>query len=110
MRDLSAHGGVRHVDIEKQGRYYRVEVPEDAPANTWQYGIIIGPPDLSGLGLPSKVEVRLHNELFNRGLITKIDLRKRLVEVEAALRSALRVDVQTIAALYEEGPKGQDGK
>lgn len=88
------------VVVEKDGRKYKVQVPENADPETWKYGITIGPPDLSGLGLPPVVTTRLHNELFNRGLITKNDVRKRTSDVQGALQAALNVDVSLITQLY----------
>lgn len=90
------------VDIERFGKKYRVQVPDDAPQETWQYGIVLGPPDLSSLGLPPSIELRLHNELHIRGLISKQDLVRRMPDVTAALCTALTVDAQRIAELYEE--------
>lgn len=92
------------VNTVRQGNLKcRVIVPDGAAENTWRYGVLIGPPDLAQLGLPSDVEVRLNNELFNRGLITKKDLRKRGHEITAALQAALKVDAQAIMFAYEEG-------
>lgn len=88
------------VNIERDGRKYKVQVPENAAPETWKYGIAIGPPDMSGLGLPPAVTTRLHNELFNRGLITKNDVRKRTSDVQGALQAALNVDVSLITQLY----------
>ena len=79
---------------------FRVIVPDDASENMWQYGVLVGPPDLGMLNLPEEIEVRLNNELFNRGLITKQDLRKRGAEVIAALQAALKIDAQRIVELY----------
>ena len=90
------------VDITRDGKKYKAIVPDGSLEAMWQYGIIIGPPDLSGLRLPHEIEVRLNNELFNRGLISKKDLRNNINNVQGALMAALRVDVQTILAAYEE--------
>ena len=84
------------------GRKTKVLVPEGAPETTWKQGIVIGPPDLSSLGLKEEITTRLHNELFNRGIIRRGDARAQRAEVHAALMSALRVDAETIIALYEE--------
>lgn len=89
------------VDIEKLGRKYRVIVPDNADPSMWQYGIVVGPPDLASLGLPPSIEVRLHQELFVRGLITRADVRLRGSELVAALQTALKVDAQVLAGLYE---------
>ena len=90
------------VDIEKMGKKYKAIAPDDSTEGTWQYGIIIGPPDLSGHGLPPSIEVRLHNELFVRGVITNRDLRTHPNDLHGALIASLKVDVQRIAQIYEE--------
>jgi len=64
-------------------------------------GIILGPPDVCALGLPDEVAVRLHNELFNRGLITSKDIKGRAQEVFAAIQAAYRVDTAAVLSLYE---------
>lgn len=84
------------------GRHYKVLVPDHAAPDTWARGIYIGPPDLSGLGLPEEVSVRLHNELFNRGIITQSDANARRPEVHAALMYALRVDAERVINAYKE--------
>lgn len=91
------------VDIQKQGRWYKAIVPDDAPESKWQYGIVVGPPALEQLGLPPEIETRLHNELYVRGLIVLDDVLRRLPDVEAALRAALKVDAQAIQACYVGG-------
>lgn len=88
------------VDIEVNGYKYKVTVPNDSEPSTWQYGVIVGPPDLSDLNLPSNVKSKLHAELYNRGLITRQDIDKRGSEVFAALQAALRIDVASIVNLY----------
>jgi len=88
------------VDIVRNGKKYKAEVPADAPKNTWQFGLIKGPPDMSSLGLPPSIEVRLHNELFARGLITGRDVKKRAHDVQGALQAALKIDATTILNLY----------
>ena len=85
---------------DEEGRRWKVKAPlgSSAPASM---GIPVGPPDISDLGLPFDVSVRLHNQLFNRGLFTKRDLRGRGQEVFAAVQAAYRVDVQAVTALYQ---------
>ena len=84
------------------GRQTARIVPDGAPEKTWGAGIIIGPPDLSSLGLGEEVTTRLHNELFNRGILRRSDVRFRRPEVHAALMAALRIDADRIITLYEE--------
>lgn len=90
------------VTIEKAKKKYKVIVPDGSLESTWQYGVVIGPPDLAEMHLPASLEVRLHNELFARGLITKKDASKRIQDITGALMAALKTDAQTIQALYEE--------
>lgn len=88
------------VNVEREGRKYKVQVPENAAESTWQYGIVIGPPDMTSLGLPASVTTKLHNELFNRGIITSKDVRKKSNEVFGALQAAFSVDTSRIVELY----------
>lgn len=62
--------------------------------------MIYGPVPLDALELPQDVNVRLHNELFNRGLLTADDVRRRPNDVLAALQIALRVNVQQIQNIF----------
>ena len=91
---------VIHTDDE--GRKTAVQVPDGAPEKTWGQGILLGPPDLSSLGLREDLTTRLHNELFNRGIIRRSDARARRADVYAALMATLRVDAESIITLYEE--------
>lgn len=93
---------MRNVDYEdSKGRWSVRQMPDDAPPENARYGIVVGPPDLSGLQLPEEVETRLNNELYHRGLITSADLRGRNNELQAALQAALRVDFQLLHAAYQ---------
>lgn len=85
---------------DSSGRMFRVLVEEGE--EDLSQGIIVGPPFLTELQLPRNLEVRLHNELFVRGLFTMRDVLRKGNEVDAALRSALRLDVQTIIGVYRE--------
>lgn len=96
------HTDGRLIDVtyeDESGRWWKVLVPEgaDTPASM---GIPVGPPDISELNLPHDVGVRLHNQLFTRGLFTRDDLRGRGREVHAALQAAYRVDAVAVTALY----------
>lgn len=91
---------VTHVD--GLGRQTIVQVPDGAPETTWGQGIVLGPPDLSSLGLREETTTRLHNELFNRGIVKRSDARARRAEVYAALLSTFKVDAEAIINLYED--------
>ena len=100
---------MRKVDYQdSKGRMTQRLVPDDAPDANARYGIVVGPPDLDSLGLPQEVEIRLHNELFNRGLLTLDDVRKRRPEIMAAVQAALKVDAESVMAAYavKESPSG----
>lgn len=84
----------------RDGRKQVVLIPDGAPDSHAKMGVLVGPPDLDVLQLPIAIEVRLHNELYNRGLLTRKDVQKRPQELFAALQAALRVDVAAIANLY----------
>jgi len=82
---------------DDKGRKWAVKIPEGAdPA----LGIVIGPPDVSELGLPEDQLIALHNELFNRSLLTWDDVRRRPQEITAALQAVLKIDSTKIINLY----------
>lgn len=82
------------------GRKFLVRLPKNRPDSDAKFGIVIGPPLLSGLALPVHVEIALHNELFNRGLLTLNDVRKRRSEIVNALQKALAIDAQKVYASF----------
>ena len=91
---------VTHTDAE--GRMSKVLIPDKAPDSNARYGIPVGPPDLSLLKLPKDTEVRLHNELFNRGILTYADAKKKRNDVVAALQRVLAVDADAIVNAFKE--------
>lgn len=86
--------------VDSVGRKSKVRIPDDAPDSHAQFGVLIGPPDLSGLELPQELEVKLNNELYNRNLLTLRDVKARPQEVQYALQATLKVDVTRILNLY----------
>lgn len=88
--------------IDRKGRKSARTVPDDADEKTWVAGVLIGPPDLTSLGLGEEVTTKLHNELYNRGIIRRSDAKTRRSEVHAALMASLRIDADRIISLYEE--------
>ncbi len=94
------NGPLVNADYEDEdGRWWRVRVPFGSEGQE-SMGIPVGPPDLSSLGLPDGVSIRLHNQLFHRGLFAKANLRGRGQEIFAAVQAAYRVDSAAVTALY----------
>jgi hypothetical protein len=94
--------------VDDMGRKYNSIIPANAGDSAAAMGVKYGPPDLDALGLTKDASVRLHNELFDRGLFTYEQVKRSLGEVLGALQQALRVDAQTITTLYyrKEHPDG----
>lgn len=82
------------------GKKFRVLIPKDCPDSHAKYGIVLGPPDLSSLGFPQDIEVRLNNQLYNRRILTVRDSVSRRSDVLAALQATFAVDVEKIVNLY----------
>lgn len=82
------------------GRHWRVQLPDDAGDDEVDLGVPVGPPDLEPLGLPEPLAIRLHNELWHRGILTKRDAQARSTELIAAWQAALKVDAMTLARLF----------
>lgn len=83
------------------GRNWVVLVPKGRPQDA-PIGVVVGPPDLRLVfdGVPDLILIRLHNELYARGLLTETDLRGRGGELQAAMQRAFRIDVQALLAAY----------
>lgn len=87
-----------------------MRVPDNCPDEYVRAGIPIGPPDLDSQlaerGWPESARIRLHNQLHARGLFTLKDVLRKSVDLEAALKAALKTDMQTLQSLYyeEHGP------
>lgn len=92
-------GVVRTKYTDDEGQTFTVEVPPGREAMA-SMGVVVGPPDLSALGLPDEVRVRLNNQLYNRGLITRADVRRHPESVAAALMAALKVNATQVSNLY----------
>lgn len=94
----------RRVEHKSGGKKTLVDIPDNAPDSHARYGIVVGPQvDLTTLGLPSDVEVRLHNELYGRGIFTYGDAKRNRAEIVSALQSVFSVDAGRIVDLYSEG-------
>lgn len=98
--------------IDSDGRIWIRGLPEGVPDGQAKVGVPIGPPPLASLGLPKAVEVRLHNQLVARDILTEVDARARLAEVQSAVMAAYRVDAHTILGIYQGQGLGdhQNGK
>lgn len=85
------------------GRHYAVECLDETDPEI-AHGLVIGPPleitENLRERLGEETVIRLHNELFHRGLLTAEDARRNPVEVEAALKATLRVDAGLVMEAY----------
>lgn len=93
--------------VDKVGRKYKSLLPADAPVEHASRGVLSGPPDLTVLGLTDDMAIRLHNELYARGLVDYNSVRSNLREVVSAIMHAFGVDAQRIVALYYENEGGK---
>ena len=97
----SGSGPLIRVDYEDDtGRNWAVWLPID-DIHDPTMGIPLGPPDFSALDLPEETAIRLHNQLFSRGILTKQDLKGKHKEVFAAIQAAFKVDVARVTGLYD---------
>jgi len=91
-------------EFEVDGRKFLVGLPDGV--EDVNLGIPMGPPDImDALELPEQIATRLHNQLYNRSLLTLADIQRRPAEVQAALQSALRLDAARIVAAFAEAEK-----
>lgn len=85
---------------DEEGRKFKVLIPKSSPDDHARFGIILGPPDLSLLGLPRDTEIRLNNQLYYRRVLTLRDAVGRKRDVLAALQATFAVDVEKIVNQY----------
>ena len=92
---------MRELEYEdSSGRKWLVKLPDDVPDSQAHIGVPLGPPSLASLGLPEEVEVRIHNGLYRRKILTSKDVRKRRMDVITTIQQALNIDVERIYVLY----------
>lgn len=92
---------------DPDGRRKVVLIPEES--DQAEMGIPVGPPPLDELGLPLEIEVRLNNELVNRGILTAVDALRNRAEISLALQSVLKLDADRIVQTYV-GPDFRNAK
>lgn len=104
--------GIRQVVYQDpEGRRFLRGVPSNVPDGEAGRGIPLGPPPLDELNLPLDLEVRLHNQLFDRKLFTEKDAKHRLMEIVAALQAVYLVDARRVLAIYQgRGVLNADGE
>lgn len=92
--------------VDAEGRRWVVNLPNGVPDSDAHMGLHVGPPPLTALGLPLDIEVRLHNQLFSRGILKLNDAKARRPELFAALQAAYAVDGERLLTLFAEASNG----
>ena len=90
--------GMEAKELELDGRKYKAYISPDEQNGAY---IIIGPPEtlMETLGLPEPLATRLHNILYDRGILKYADAVKPRALV-GALMDALQIDAQLLAEAY----------
>jgi hypothetical protein len=88
------------------GRKFQTLIPDGAPEEHANYGVLVGPPELD-IDLPERLAVTLHNELFAREIFTMRDVKRRRDDVLAAVRSTFKIDCEVIAQCFQEFESGR---
>jgi hypothetical protein len=80
---------IEHID--NRGRYYKALKDGDVL-------MIVGPPEdlFEELGLPEHFVTRLHNILYQRGILSFRDAARKPQELTGALQEAYRLDAQKL--------------
>lgn len=84
---------------DSDGRMWARLIPDNAPESHAEMGVPLGPPSLVSLGYPSEVEIRLHNQLYQRGILVARDAAD-VMKIQAAVMAALKIDALAIQQLY----------
>ncbi len=81
------------------------EVPDEASPEQYKYGIVIGPPDLSGLSLTNKQIKQLSSELALRGFGDYSDTQGRRSELLDVIRTVVgrrdKIVLKHILEIYQ---------
>jgi hypothetical protein len=85
---------------DSEGRNWATLLPEDMPDTHASMGLPLGPPSLATLELPLDAEVRLHNQLYARGIFTYDQAKAARQEIFAALQAAFKTDTDAVVQLY----------
>ena len=93
---------MKQVDYQdERGRWYRVQLPDEAPEDQARFGVPIGPPNVADkLGLPEPFATDLHNQLFLRKLFNANEVRKNSQALQGAIMTALSVDISRVYEAY----------
>jgi hypothetical protein len=92
---------MRAVDwTDDHGLRWRSLIPDDAQDSSAPFYTPLGPPDLSGLGLPSHIHAALHNELHRRQLWTWEELRHNREALNAAISLSLGMTTEAVIGVY----------
>lgn len=84
-------------EVTENGRKYLAHISPDEQAGAY---IVIGPPNVvDELGLPEPFATRLHNILYERGIMTAKEATRPNV-VQGALQEAYQVDAQKLVEAY----------
>lgn len=95
---------MRELDYtDERGRKYRVALPDGMGDEQAAMGAPIGPPDLDDvLGWPEPFASRLHNLLFERGIISAEDAKRHPQVVQGAVLAAFKADAQVVIQAFQE--------
>lgn len=88
---------------DPMGRKFRMAVADDAPDSEAEYGEPVGPPVLDAIGELGRcmdINVKIHNWLFDMGIMTAKEAQLNRVHISAAIQRAVALDVNNIIALY----------
>lgn len=92
---------VKYTDNE--GLMWIVGVPPNAPEEIYKWGVPVGPPDLSSLGLTKTDRKKLQNALVDAGFVLAPHLVGKRKELKALLKKLELPDslLREIISLYQ---------
>lgn len=100
---------VKYTDAKGNAKV--VEVPNDATPDMYKWGVVLGPPDLTPLGLPKEQLQQLYKLLVDNNLYNAPKLiGKRLLIRQILQQVGIPVEkLNTIIGIYQELYYGRDG-
>lgn len=87
---------------DEQGVMWAALVIEGTPEKEYEQGAILGPPDLSPLGLTEEQQKRLHNSLVEEGLYMAPLLTGKRAKLQNILKQiGITVPLREVISLFQ---------
>lgn len=86
--------------IDKEGYKWISQLPDTASIDEISQGVLIGPPEFRNY--QKEFAIKLHNELFDRGIYTYLQAKANRQGIMQAIQSVLKFSAIAIEGEYKD--------